>query len=139
LLFQFFIGMIMYTFFMESLIWKQEIFDYSHVPGCAVLHHGRHRHGSRATIAGHRVNLLLWCKRCFHILFAFITGYISLIYLVIVLLLQRECWNIIKYLTNIFYINLEYLGIFLSIRFILIIIIIIIICSWFRIESVSYK
>jgi hypothetical protein len=71
-------------------------------------------------------------------LFAFVTGYISLIYLVIVLLLQRECWNIIKYLTNIFYINLEYLGIFLSIRFILIIIIIII-CSWFRIESVSYK
>ncbi|KAK2385622.1 2-oxoglutarate (2OG) and Fe(II)-dependent oxygenase superfamily protein [Trifolium repens] len=41
---------------------SEEIFDYSHVPGCAVLHHGRHRHGSRATIAGHRVNLLLWCK-----------------------------------------------------------------------------
>ncbi|CAI8619975.1 unnamed protein product [Vicia faba] len=41
---------------------SEEIFDHSHVPGCAVLHHGRHRHGARATVAGHRVNLLLWCK-----------------------------------------------------------------------------
>jgi len=74
----FFIGLITFAFFME-----QEIFDYSHVPGCAVLHHGRHRHGARATFAGHRFNLLLWCRRCFHILVAFITAYISLIYLVI--------------------------------------------------------
>ncbi|KAH9763712.1 2-oxoglutarate and iron-dependent oxygenase domain-containing protein CP2 [Citrus sinensis] len=40
-----------------------EIFDYSHVPGRAVLHRGRHRHGARATTSGHRVNLLLWCRR----------------------------------------------------------------------------
>ncbi|CAL0331106.1 unnamed protein product [Lupinus luteus] len=40
----------------------EEIFDYSHFPGQAVLHHGRHRHGARATISGHRVNLLLWCR-----------------------------------------------------------------------------
>ncbi|KAJ6881818.1 2-oxoglutarate and iron-dependent oxygenase domain-containing protein CP2-like isoform X1 [Populus alba x Populus x berolinensis] len=40
----------------------EEIFDYSHVPGRAVLHLGRHRHGVRATTAGHRINLLLWCK-----------------------------------------------------------------------------
>ncbi|XP_010551619.1 PREDICTED: uncharacterized PKHD-type hydroxylase At1g22950 isoform X2 [Tarenaya hassleriana] len=41
---------------------EEEIFDYSHVPGHAVLHHGRHRHGARATTAGHRVNLILWCR-----------------------------------------------------------------------------
>lgn len=40
----------------------EEIFDYSHVPGRAVLHRGRHRHGARATTSGHRVNLLLWCR-----------------------------------------------------------------------------
>ncbi|KAJ9676908.1 hypothetical protein PVL29_022087 [Vitis rotundifolia] len=41
---------------------SEEIFDYSHVPGKAVLHRGRHRHGARATTAGHRINLLLWCR-----------------------------------------------------------------------------
>ncbi|XWS16666.1 hypothetical protein CRYUN_Cryun34aG0110600 [Craigia yunnanensis] len=41
---------------------SDEILDYSHVPGRAVLHHGRHRHGARATTSGHRVNLLLWCR-----------------------------------------------------------------------------
>ncbi|RYR17733.1 hypothetical protein Ahy_B03g062426 isoform A [Arachis hypogaea] len=45
----------------------EEIFDYSHVPGQAVLHHGRHRHGARATTWGHRVNLVLWCRRYFHL------------------------------------------------------------------------
>ncbi|MED6156010.1 2-oxoglutarate and iron-dependent oxygenase domain-containing protein cp2 [Stylosanthes scabra] len=40
----------------------EEIFDYSHVTGQAVLHHGRHRHGARATTSGHRVNLVLWCR-----------------------------------------------------------------------------
>ncbi|CAJ1964870.1 unnamed protein product [Sphenostylis stenocarpa] len=41
---------------------KQEIFDYSHVPGRVVLHWGRHRQGARATTSGNRVNLLLWCR-----------------------------------------------------------------------------
>ncbi|BBG94502.1 2-oxoglutarate and Fe(II)-dependent oxygenase superfamily protein [Prunus dulcis] len=41
---------------------SEEIFDYSHVPGHAVLHRGRHRHGARATTSGCRVNLLLWCR-----------------------------------------------------------------------------
>ncbi|KAI4345643.1 hypothetical protein L6164_012743 [Bauhinia variegata] len=41
---------------------SEEIFDYCHVPGRAVLHRGRHRHGARATISGHRINLLLWCR-----------------------------------------------------------------------------
>ncbi|XP_023550033.1 uncharacterized PKHD-type hydroxylase At1g22950-like [Cucurbita pepo subsp. pepo] len=40
----------------------EEIFDYLHVPGHAVLHRGRHRHGARATTSGRRVNLLLWCR-----------------------------------------------------------------------------
>lgn len=41
---------------------SEEILDYSHVAGRAVLHSGRHRHGARATTSGHRVNLLLWCR-----------------------------------------------------------------------------
>ncbi|KAK7847259.1 2-oxoglutarate and iron-dependent oxygenase domain-containing protein CP2 isoform X2 [Quercus suber] len=41
---------------------SEEIFDYSHVPGRAVLHRGRHRHGARATTSGHRIKLLLWCR-----------------------------------------------------------------------------
>ncbi|GLU04685.1 hypothetical protein SLE2022_218210 [Rubroshorea leprosula] len=40
----------------------EEILDYSHVPGRAVLHRGCHRHGARATVSGRRVNLLLWCR-----------------------------------------------------------------------------
>ncbi|KAK1372822.1 2-oxoglutarate and Fe(II)-dependent oxygenase superfamily protein [Heracleum sosnowskyi] len=39
-----------------------EIVTYSHVPGRAVLHRGRHRHGALSTTSGHRVNLLLWCQ-----------------------------------------------------------------------------
>ncbi|XP_052199087.1 2-oxoglutarate and iron-dependent oxygenase domain-containing protein CP2-like [Diospyros lotus] len=41
---------------------SEEIFDYSHVPGRAIIHRGRHRHGARATTSGHRINLLLWCR-----------------------------------------------------------------------------
>ncbi|CAI9785407.1 unnamed protein product [Fraxinus pennsylvanica] len=41
---------------------SEEIFDYPHLPGRAVLHRGRHRHGARATTSGNRINLLLWCK-----------------------------------------------------------------------------
>ncbi|XP_031499566.1 2-oxoglutarate and iron-dependent oxygenase domain-containing protein CP2-like [Nymphaea colorata] len=40
----------------------EEIFDYSHVPGQAILHRGRHRHGARPTTSGNRINLLLWCR-----------------------------------------------------------------------------
>ncbi|CAN8269121.1 unnamed protein product [Cochlearia groenlandica] len=41
---------------------SDEIFDYCHVPGQAVLHRGRLRHGARATTSGHRINMLLWCR-----------------------------------------------------------------------------
>ncbi|KAK9277752.1 hypothetical protein L1049_007299 [Liquidambar formosana] len=41
---------------------QEETLDYFHVPGHAVLHRGRHRHGARATTSGHRINLLLWCR-----------------------------------------------------------------------------
>ncbi|CAL9760211.1 unnamed protein product [Musa acuminata subsp. burmannicoides] len=40
----------------------EEILDYSHVPGQAVLHRGRHRHGAHPTTSGHRINMLLWCR-----------------------------------------------------------------------------
>ncbi|KAG9155060.1 hypothetical protein Leryth_011046 [Lithospermum erythrorhizon] len=41
---------------------SEEPMDYVHIPGRAVLHRGRHRHGARATTGGHRINLLLWCR-----------------------------------------------------------------------------
>lgn len=40
----------------------EEIFEYSHVPGQAVLHAGRHRHGAKEILSGHRMNLILWCR-----------------------------------------------------------------------------
>ncbi|XP_044477439.1 2-oxoglutarate and iron-dependent oxygenase domain-containing protein CP2-like isoform X2 [Mangifera indica] len=52
---------------------SEEIFDYAHVAGRAVLHRGRHRHGARATTSGHRINLLLWCRSGREML----NGYIS--------------------------------------------------------------
>uniref|UniRef100_A0A7N2MQF9 Uncharacterized protein n=1 Tax=Quercus lobata TaxID=97700 RepID=A0A7N2MQF9_QUELO len=51
------------SYWVSALKSINEIFDYSHVPGRAVLHRGRHRHGARATTSGHRINLLLWCRR----------------------------------------------------------------------------
>jgi len=38
------------------------MYDYTHIPGQAVLHRGRHRHGARAISSGLRINLLLWCR-----------------------------------------------------------------------------
>ncbi|XP_054809361.1 2-oxoglutarate and iron-dependent oxygenase domain-containing protein CP2-like isoform X3 [Prosopis cineraria] len=40
----------------------EEIYDYCHVPGRAVFHNGRHRHGARATTSGQRINLIIWCR-----------------------------------------------------------------------------
>ncbi|CAN7133882.1 unnamed protein product [Brassica rapa subsp. narinosa] len=40
----------------------KENYDYSQVPGQAVLHHGHHRHGARAITAGRLVNLVMWCR-----------------------------------------------------------------------------
>lgn len=40
----------------------EELFEYSHVPGQAMLHAGRHRHGANEIISGHRMNLILWCR-----------------------------------------------------------------------------
>ncbi|CAN1173351.1 2-oxoglutarate and iron-dependent oxygenase domain-containing protein CP2 [Linum perenne] len=41
---------------------QEEIGDYAHIPGRAVLHRGRHRHGARATTSGQRFNLIMWCR-----------------------------------------------------------------------------
>ncbi|XP_057859115.1 2-oxoglutarate and iron-dependent oxygenase domain-containing protein CP2 isoform X2 [Cryptomeria japonica] len=41
----------------------EEIFEYSHNPGYAVLHAGRHRHGVKEIASGHKTNLILWCRR----------------------------------------------------------------------------
>lgn len=41
---------------------SEENFDYSQVPGRAIMYRGRHRHGALSTTSGRRVNLVLWCK-----------------------------------------------------------------------------
>lgn len=51
------------SYILICLIFVQEMYDYTHIPGQAVLHRGRHRHGARATSSGLRINLLLWCRR----------------------------------------------------------------------------
>jgi hypothetical protein len=41
----------------------EEVLEYSHVPGHAILHAGRHRHGAKAITSGQRTNMILWCRR----------------------------------------------------------------------------
>lgn len=40
----------------------EEEFGYEHVPGRAVLHRGKHRHGAKPIKSGQRSNLILWCN-----------------------------------------------------------------------------
>eukprot|EP01018_Ginkgo_biloba_P029452 Gb_08149 [translate_table: standard] len=47
---------------VNSETYPEEILEYSHVPGQAVLHAGRHRHGAKAITSGHRTNMILWCR-----------------------------------------------------------------------------
>ena len=39
-----------------------EEFEISHVPGRAILHRGKHRHGANPILGGQRSNLILWCN-----------------------------------------------------------------------------
>ncbi len=39
-----------------------ELFDYIHTPGMAIIHAGMHRHGAFPIEGGHRRNLILWCR-----------------------------------------------------------------------------
>jgi hypothetical protein len=39
-----------------------EEFQISHLPGRAILHRGRHRHGAHPLRGGERYNLILWCN-----------------------------------------------------------------------------
>ena len=40
---------------------KEDI-TYSHTPGVALLHRGKHRHGAHRLTSGERHNLILWCR-----------------------------------------------------------------------------
>jgi hypothetical protein len=40
----------------------EEEFEIEHVPGWAILHRGKHRHGANPILAGQRYNLILWCN-----------------------------------------------------------------------------
>jgi hypothetical protein len=40
----------------------EEEFQIGHVPGRAILHRGRHRHGAHPITGGERYNLILWCN-----------------------------------------------------------------------------
>jgi hypothetical protein len=43
--------------------WRpEEEFQLTHVPGQAILHRGRHRHGAHPITGGERFNLILWCN-----------------------------------------------------------------------------
>ncbi|GJU53923.1 uncharacterized PKHD-type hydroxylase-like protein [Tanacetum coccineum] len=47
---------------VNGQIYPEEVFDFSHNVGRAIVHRGRHRHGATATTTGHRINLILWCR-----------------------------------------------------------------------------
>ncbi|KAJ8769084.1 hypothetical protein K2173_000202 [Erythroxylum novogranatense] len=47
---------------INSEAYSEEVLDYGHVPGRAVLHCGRHRNGVKATTSGNQLNLILWCR-----------------------------------------------------------------------------
>ena len=40
----------------------EEEVEYTHAPGMALLHRGKHRHGAHAITSGERHNLILWCR-----------------------------------------------------------------------------
>jgi hypothetical protein len=40
----------------------EEEFEIGHVPGQAILHRGKHRHGANPLQAGERYNLIVWCN-----------------------------------------------------------------------------
>jgi hypothetical protein len=40
----------------------EEEFDIAHVPGRAILHRGKHRHGANPIQSGERYNLIVWCN-----------------------------------------------------------------------------
>lgn len=40
----------------------EEEFEIGHVPGRAILHRGKHRHGANPILSGQRSNLILWCN-----------------------------------------------------------------------------
>ncbi len=39
----------------------EEEFEIAHIPGQAILHRGKHRHGANPILSGERFNLILWC------------------------------------------------------------------------------
>jgi len=41
---------------------NQEDFRYTHLPGKAIIHLGRHIHGVNRLISGERINLIVWCR-----------------------------------------------------------------------------
>jgi len=40
----------------------KELYEFTHTPGKAILHIGKHRHGANAIKSGERYNLILWCR-----------------------------------------------------------------------------
>lgn len=47
---------------MQTRARPEEEFDIAQVPGRAILHRGKHRHGAKAILEGERHNLILWCN-----------------------------------------------------------------------------
>jgi hypothetical protein len=41
---------------------RDENFEFHHIPGKAILHVGKHRHGANAIVAGERYNLIVWFR-----------------------------------------------------------------------------
>jgi hypothetical protein len=47
----------------QETTWRaEEEFEIDHVPGRAILHRGKHRHGANPILSGRRCNLIVWCN-----------------------------------------------------------------------------
>jgi hypothetical protein len=44
----------------ETLPRPEEEFEINHIPGRAILHRGKHRHGANPILGGERSNLIVW-------------------------------------------------------------------------------
>lgn len=50
------------SFPLLAHLWADEQLVVEHEPGSVLLHLGRHRHQALELSAGHRINLILWCR-----------------------------------------------------------------------------
>jgi len=55
-------GTLYFCGLLEDPKTHKELFEFTHTPGKAIFHIGKHRHGANSIKSGERYNLILWCR-----------------------------------------------------------------------------